>query len=364
MNKKKIINRVSWSLVAIIILYTFYFLWKQSQPVPEVYELLTPANRTIERTCVATGQIEPRQKTNLKPRITGTLSQIYVKAGQNVSVGQKIATVSIIPDMVALNNARSAVQSTKLTLDEARRQASTVEALYKKEVVSKEEYEKTNNALMQAEENYQKAVAQLDIVRYGTSRRQGEVNTTEVVSTVNGTIIDIPLKEGSPVVSTSPYNEGTTVAVVADMSDMLFEGKIDETEVEKLYIGMDAKINLGSNKEKLIEGKIEEISTLGVRDNGTIMFKVKARVEKGSINRAGYSANATFVTDRRENVISIEETAVVFEQGKTYVYRLVSNNKVQKFERIPVEIGLSDGIYIEILNGVTADMTIRGNLLN
>ena len=194
------------------------------------------------------------------------------------------------------------------------------------------------------------------------------VNTTIVKATMSGKVIDIPLKEGASVVSTSPYSEGTTIATIADVSDMIFDGKIDETEIDRLVVGIPARITVGSSLERHITGTLEEISSMGVKENGTVMFSLKASVDSddGTTElRAGYSANAEFITARADDVISIEETAVSFEDGGTYVYRLVSTDrKDQKFERIPVTTGLSDGIYIEIKDGVTKDMVLRGNKMN
>ena len=368
--KKKITRIAIWTLVICFLGYTFYFLWSQSQPIPDKYELVHPETRTIVSKSVATGQIQPRKKVSVKPRITGTLAQICVKNGDRVQAGDLIAVVKIIPDMTALNEAQSSVQATKLRYDEASREADRVKSLYEKDVVSKEEYEHSQSNLSLAKENMLKAQAALDIVLYGSSKRSGDVNTTKVTSTMTGTVIDLPLKEGASVVSTNTFSDGTTIATVADMEDMIFEGKIDETEVEKLIVGSEVTITLGSNRDRLIRGVLEEIATLGVKENGTIMFplKVSVRLEDGeSVVRAGYSANAEFVTATVENVLSVDETSVVFDKDKKYVYVLRSKEEdveAQEFERVEVRTGLSDGIYIQILEGVTPDMVLRGNKLN
>lgn len=367
---KKILKTIAWSLVGIFAIYTFYYLWAQSQPVPVVYELLKPEVRTIVRRSVATGQVEPRDKVNVKPRITGILTNICVKAGQQVKVGDVIARIQIIPDMTALNEAQSLVESSRLSLEEIERETKRIVALFSKGVVSREEYEQAQNKLELARETLKKFQSALEIVLKGSSSRTGNVNTTVVTSTMNGTIIDLPLKEGASVVSTNPYTDGTTIATIADMTNMIFKGKIDETEVGRLHEGMPICLTLGAMRDNKIAGILEEIATMGVKENGSIMFELKASVHMENapdVIRAGYSANADIVTDRQENILSIEETAIKFEGGKAYVYCLTSDpedKKHQMYERIPVEVGLSDGIYIGISKGITDNMIFRGNQVN
>ena len=365
---KKALKIVLWALVAAFVLLTFFFLWRQSKPAAETYELLKPVERTIYQSSIATGQIQPRREVYVKPRITGILTQINVKVGQEVATGDVIARVSVIPDMSSYNEAQSAVEASNLQLQEAQREYDRNKTLFEGDVISREEFEKSSHNLSLAKENAEKAQSSLDIILYGSSKRSGSVNTTIVKATMSGKVIDLPLKQGASVVSTSPYSEGTTIATIADVSDMIFDGKIDETEVDRLTVGTPARITVGSSLDRHITGTLEEISSMGVKENGTVMFSLKASVDSddGTTElRAGYSANAEFITAQADSVISIEETAIAFEDGGTYVYKLVSaEKKDQKFERIPVVTGLSDGIYIEIKEGVTEDMVLRGNKLN
>ena len=366
---KEIFKILLWSIVAAVVAVTFFLLWRQSRPTADRYELLHPESRTILQSSIATGQIQPRRYVNVKPRITGILSQTNVKVGQNVKSGDVIARVSVIPDMTSYNEALSAVESSSLQLEEAQREYDRAKSLYEGEVIPKEEFEKASHNLSLAKESLSRAQSSLDIILYGSSKRSGAVNTTIVTATMTGKIIDLPLKNGASVVSTSPYSEGTTIATIADVNDMIFDGKIDETEVDRLAVGIPANITVGSNVDRHLTGTLEEISSMGVKENGTVMFNVKASVltdDGKSELRAGYSANAEFITDRSENVISVEETAISFEDGQPYVYRLVSpvDREDQKFERVAVKTGLSDGIYIEIREGVTPDMILRGNKLN
>ena len=365
---KKGFKTALWVVALGIVAVTFFFLWKQSRPEPVRYEILTSETRTISRSSVATGQIRPRRSVSVKPRITGILSTIDVKVGQEVKTGDVIARVSVIPDMNSYNEALSAVESASLHLKEARRAFERTESLYKEGVVPREEYEKASHALALAKEDENRAKSSLDIILHGSSSRSGAVNTTIVRATMSGKVIDLPLKTGASVVSTSPYSEGTTIATIADVTDMIFDGKIDETEVDMLSVGLLARITVGSSLDRRITGTLEEISAMGVKENGTVMFSVKASIDSDSGTtelRAGYSANAEFITAEARDVVCVEEAAIAFEDGGTYVYKLVSpEGAEQKFERVKVVTGLSDGLYVEIKEGVAPGAVLRGNKMN
>ena len=363
---KNIFKKVLWALLACFVLYTFYFLWAQSQPKPDVYELLTPKKRTIQKSCVATGAIESRKQIEVKPRATGTIKQICVTIGQNVTAGQTIAVIEIIPDMQNLSDAKSDVESSRLKVEESQREANRAKALFDKGVIGREEYEKTMSALAIDKENYTKARSSLDVVLTGSSARAGSVNTTIVKASMDGTIVSLPLKEGASVVATNSYNQGTTIATIADLNKLRFSGKIDETEVEHLYIGMPMNITISAADGAHYAGNIEEIASGSTVDNGTVMYEIKGSVVPVAgdkiISRSGYSANAEIITAHSDDVLSVEEAAIEFSGDSTFVYRLIQgDDSNQTFERIPVTVGLSDGIYIELKSGVKKGDVLRGN---
>lgn len=363
---KKIYKKGLWVFLFCFVAYTFYFLWAQSQPKPDIYELLTPTQRSIQRICVATGSIESRKQIDVKPRATGTIKQICVKIGQSVTVGQTIAIIEIIPDMLSLSEAKSAVESTRLKVEESQREANRIKNLFDKGVVGREEYEKAISKLDLDKEDHLKAKSALDVVLTGSSARAGNVNTTIVKASMNGTIVSLPLKEGASVVATNSYNQGTTIATIADLGTLRFSGKIDESEVERVYLGMPMNIKIGANKGAQYTGNVEEIASGSTIDNGTVMYEIKGSVQPvgngKNICRSGYSANAEIITDHADNVLSVEESAIEFIGDSTYVYRLISGDKEkQQFERVPVTIGLSDGIHIELKTGVKKGDVLRGN---
>ena len=362
---KKYIKIGLWCLVGIFVIYTFWFLWAQSQPKQVVYEILTPQVRDIVKTTVASGKVEPRDEVNVKPQIQGIITELYVEAGDKVRKGDPIARVAVIPDMSALNQAQSSVRTTQLSLEEAEREHARIETLYEKGVVAREEYEQSQNNLEKARESAQSAQDALDIVTDGISKRSGQINTTIVRSTITGTVLDVPVKKGTSVINANSYNEGTTVATVADMSQIIFRGNIDETEVGRMRTGMDLQLNIGALQGVTLPAVMQYISPKGTESNGAVLFEVKAAatIPDTIVIRAGYSANATVELARHNQVLSVQETAIEFSGDSTFVYVLTSatDAEAQTFQRQPVRVGMSDGIYIEVTEGLTETMQLRGN---
>lgn len=362
---KKYAKIFGWCVAGLFVIYTFYILWAQSQPKEIVYSLITPEIRDIQKSSVASGKVEPRDEVNVKPQIQGIITELYVEAGEKIKKGDPIAKVAVIPDMSSLANAQSSVRSAQLTLEELEREFERVETLHQKGVVSREEYEQAQTNLEKQRESAQSAQDMLDIVTDGISKRAGKINTTIVRSTISGTILDVPVKVGTSVINANSYNEGTTVATVADMNNIIFRGNIDETEVGKLRTGMDVSLGIGAIQGIKLPATLEYISPKGLNSNGAILFEIKAaaQIPDTLIIRAGYSANAEIVFASRKQVMTVQETAIQFEGDSTYVYKLTSAEGVipQTFERIPVKVGLSDGLYIEITEGIDNSMKLRGN---
>lgn len=362
---KKAFKIAGWSLVGLFIVYTFYFLWKQSQPAPIVYELITPQQRDIVKKTTATGSVEARNQVEVKPLATGVISQLMVQPGKHVNQGDIIATIKIIPDMAQLNQAKSQVESARIASAEQQREFDRIKALYDKGVVSREEYEMKEAQLAEAKESVTAAQTQVEVITKGQSTRSGNVNITSLRSTISGLVLNVPVKVGSSVSGTSAFTEGTTVAKIADMGDIIFRGYIDETEVSKLRQGMELELTLGSMQDVKIPATLDYIAPEGEMQNGAMMFELKAsaHIPNDVTIRSGYSANANIVIAKAAQVLSCDETAIEFADGKTYVYVLTSNPKDeehQQFERREVSIGISDGLYVELKSGVKAGELIRG----
>jgi len=366
---KKPIRVIGLCVLAVFVVYTLYFLWKQSQPKPVVYELVSPELRTIVKRTTVAGSMEARRQVAVKPQTTGIISHLLVEPGDKVKAGQVIATVSIIPDMAQLNEAKSRVEAARITLGEVQREYDRIHALYKDGVVSREEYEKQSTHLASARESVLAAESQVQVITRGQSARSGNVSVTELRSTITGVVLSVPVEVGASVSGTSAFTEGSTVAKIADMSDIIFRGFIDETEVAQLRLGMDIELHLGSMQEVTIPAKLNYISPEGVMQNGAKMFEVKATasIPDDVTIRSGYSANASIVLGTARDVLSCDETAISFEDGKPYVYVLTSSpddTAHQQFERRAVTIGLSDGLSIELKSGVKSGELLRGNLVS
>ena len=362
---KNIFKKALWVLLACFVGYTFYFLWAQSQPKPDIYELLTPEQRTIQQICIATGTIEAREIVDLKPQVTGTVSELRVKAGDYVKQGDIIAVLKVIPDMSQLNNAQSNVESARITLEETEREARRSQALFEKGVISKEENESKQTELAKAKETLIAAKYAVDVITKGSSKRSATVNTTEVRTNMSGVVLNIPVKVGTSVSGSSQFSEGTTVAKVGNMSNLIFKGNIDETAVDQLRIGMEAKVTIGAKPDETLTAILEYIAPEGTEQNGAKVFEIRAgvKVPDGVKIRSGYSANADIVLAEVKDALAIDESAIVFEDQKPYVYQLTSkesDEENQQFKRLPVELGISDGLFVAIKSGVDKSMKLRG----
>lgn len=348
----------------VLLLGTFWFLWQKTRPVKFVYTIVQPATDTIRQYVVATGKVEPRDEVLIKPQISGIVSDVYKEAGQTVRKGEVIATVKVVPEMGQLSGAESRVSVAELSLAQTRRETDRTEALHEKGVVSDEEAEQARTLLLKAEEELQNARENLEIVKDGISSRFKELSNTQIRSTIDGMILDVPIKVGNSVIQANTFNDGTTIATVADMTNMLFRGNVDETDVGKLREGMPVRLTIGALQNVELDAVLEYVSPKATEENNVILFEVKAAVKipDAVFVRAGYSANASVVIQSREGVLTLPESTVEFEGGKTYAYLLTSPEgaEEQTFERREVSLGLSDGINIEITEGVTPEDKVRG----
>ncbi|MFA7155758.1 MAG: efflux RND transporter periplasmic adaptor subunit, partial [Proteiniphilum sp.] len=284
------------------------------------------------------------------------------EAGDKVQAGDIIARIQVVPDMVNLSSAESRVERAQLAADQSRVNYERDGKLYENEVISREEFEKVELQYKNDREELRAANDNLSLVRTGITRSSAKTSNTLVRSTVSGTILDIPVKVGNSVIQSNNFNDGTTVASVANLSDMLFVGKIDETEVGKLTTGMPMEISIGAIQDLRIPASLEYVSPKGVEESGAILFEMKAALQlpDSIFIRAGYSANADIILDKRSQVITIAESAVEFSGDSTFVH-LLTSEKPQAFERKQIEIGLSDGIHIEVKEGLQENNKVRGS---
>ena len=345
-------------LAAVLFIGTFVYLFQRSRPKEALYEEETAAIGDVVRSTVVTGKIQPRDEVNIKPQISGIISDLYKEAGQTVKKDEIIAKVKVIPDMSQLSAAQSRVRLAEVNLDQAKTNYNREKALYDKDLVSADEYEKILQAYNQAKEELAGAKEGLEIVRDGVSSANASGSSTLVRSTISGLILDVPVKVGNSVTQSNTFNDGTTIATVADMDDLIFDGNIDETEVGRLSTGMPVKISVGALQELSFDAVLEYISPKATVNNGANQFEIKASVKVPSdvTIRSGYSANAEIVLDKASGVVTLPESAIQFEGENTYVMAKEADGYVRR----DVVTGLSDGIKIEIKDGVSDGETVRG----
>ncbi len=359
---KKYIKLIIAAIIALIFFGTFVFLWQKSQPKEIVYSEFTPEKTDLKKTTIITGKIEPRNEVNIKPQISGIIAELMKEPGDRVQQGEVIARVKVIPDMGQLSSAESRVRLADINLRQVETDYARVQNLHDQKLVSDEEYEKSRQQLQQAQEEKAAAVDALQVVRDGVSKANASASSTLIRSTISGIILDVPVKVGNSVINSNTFNDGTTIATVANMQDLIFRGNIDETEVGQLSIGVPMKITIGALQDLQFEATLEYISPKATESNGANQFEIKAAVmvsADGHI-RSGYSANAEIVLAQATQALAVPESAIEFVGDSTFVYLVKGEGKQKTYERKAVVTGLSDGVNIEIKQGLTADQKVRG----
>jgi HlyD family secretion protein len=347
-------------LLLVLFVGTLLFLYSKSQADPVVYETETPFKATIIKKTVATGSLVPRREVEIKPRVSGVVDELFVEPGDPIKAGQDIARIKIIPNVVSLNQAEAAVDAARINFENARKEEARYQTLLKQNLISEVEFNRFQLEHRLRQQELHSATSNLQLVKSGAAKGGGAGKVSNVVSsTVDGMVIDVPVKEGTSVTETNNFNAGSTIALVADMGDMIFQGKVDESEVGKIKVGMPLEIVVGAIDKQKLEGKLEYIAPKGVEVEGAMQFEIKAAIipDKDVFIRAGYSANADIVLDKRVDVLAVHEALLQFEKdGKPYVEVEVSS---QRFEKRPVDVGVSDGVQIEVLKGVDLKTPIK-----
>jgi HlyD family secretion protein len=342
------------------VLATFGYLYNKSRKKPVVYEIKNPTVANIIKKTVATGSVVPRKEIAIKPQVSGIIEELYIVAGNKVKKGDLIAKVRIIPDMVNLNNAESRLKRAQINLDDARTVYDRQKKVYEQGVIPEADFQQYKLAYNNASEELESAENNLQLIREGVSKKSGNVTNTLIRSTINGMVLDVPVEVGNSVIESNNFNEGTTVASVADMGEMIFKGKVDETEVGKLKSGMPLTLTIGAIDNVKFEANLEYISPKGKEENGAIQFEIKAAVAliDTVFIRANYSANADIVLERADSVLSIEESLLKFDHDSAYVE--IETTTPQVFEKKYIKTGLSDGINIQVREGLTKEDKIKG----
>lgn len=360
---KKYLKITLLVVVAAIFIGTFIFLYQKSKPKTTVYETITPEIADLEKTTVATGKVEPRDEVLIKPQISGIISEVYKEAGQTIKQGEVIAKVKVIPELGQLNSAESRVRVAEISTAQAETDHERIKKLYNDKLISREDYEKSEVEIKKAREELQTAKDALEIIKEGITKNSASFSSTLIRSTIDGLILDVPIKVGNSVIMSNTFNDGTTIATVANMNDLIFKGKIDETEVGRIHEGMPVKLTIGALQNLTFNAELEYISPKGVEENGANQFEIKAAVHApDSVQiRSGYSANAEIVLQRAQKVLAVPEGIIEFSGDSTFVWVMTDSIPEQKFERRQIKTGMSDGIKLEIKEGLTGKEKVRAS---
>lgn len=354
---KKIFKYGFLALVLFVFVGTAVFLVKKSQAKPEVYTTDTPVKTTIVKKTVATGKVIPRREIEVKSQVSGVVEKVYVVAGQTVKKGDILAKITLRPNMLNVNSAESQLQTAKINLQNSEIEYNRQKRLFAQKLISESEYNKflvSYNLQREAVNNAENALL---LLKSGATKNSDKVSNL-IPATVDGMVLDVPNKEGAFIVESSTFQSGTSLAILADMNDMIFEGLVDESEVGKLKEGMELVLNIGALQGKPFSAVLEYVSPKGVTDQGTIKFTIRAAVKlnKDLFLRSNYSANADIVLDKKENVLAINEGNLILEEKASFVE---VETAPQKFEKREVKTGISDGINIEIVSGLKATDKVK-----
>ena len=354
MKKKLIFGGIAVALVAVLI-----WFGKKNSKSPVEYETEKPFKTNIVRKTVATGKVIPLEEVEIKPQISGIIDKIFVEEGAKVNKGDLIAKVRVVPNEQALIGAKGRVSNSKLQLENAKIVYNRNKKLFDSGVISRKEFEIIELTYNQAKQDLQNAQNDYQIIRRGYTGSGGSANTN-IRATTSGMVLEIPVKEGYQVIQSNNFNAGTTIASIADMSKMIFEGKVDEAEVGKLELGIKIEVVLGAIENKKFPARLNFIAPKGTEENGAVQFKIKADVtlDEEYFVRAGYSANADIVLEKKDSVLSIKESLLQFDKKTEKPYVEVKTSD-QEFERKDIKLGISDGINVEIDSGLTANDEIK-----
>ena len=371
---KRSITIISLIVIAIVFGGALYYLYQKNAEDPVVYTTETASTQTIVKKTVATGSIVPKEEVLIKPNISGIIDEIFVEAGDIIKSGDLIAKVKVVPNVSSLTSAKNNInaannqlETARLALENERNIFNRQKALFDKGVISANEFDTAQITFNQAQQRYNQEKVNLtaarqnfDIIKTGTTSGLGATANTEIRATVSGMVLDVPVKTGNQVIEANNFNDGTTIATLADVDKMIFEGKVDESEVGKIKENLPLEITVGAIENKKFDAILDYIAPKGVEENGAIQFEIKGTLNKKDTTfiRAGLSANASIILAKVDSVMALKEALVQFDP-KTKAPFVEVENGDQQFERKDIELGISDGIFVEVKKGVDKEDKIK-----
>lgn len=352
-------------IIALFFVGAMYYLYQKNQEDPTVYKTETPTMDTIVNTTVATGNIVPNEEIEIKPNISGIIDTVYVEAGDIVKAGDLLARLRVVPDVNNLASSRNQIRTAKIALDNEEKLYNRQKSLFDKGVISANDFDNAQVSYDQAIQTYKAAQETYEIIETGSSRSLGNTTNTNIRATITGMVLDVPIKAGNQVIEANNFNEGTTIASLANVNDMIFEGKIDESEVGKIHVGLPLEITVGAIPNKTFDASLFYISPKADSDeetsgSGAVQFEIKGQLKNrdSTFIRAGLSANASIILDKAEDVLAIKEALVQFDDKTDQAYVEIKTGD-KKFERRDIELGISDGIMVEVKKGLSKDDKVK-----
>lgn len=357
---KKSVTRIILLLIVVSFGAAMYYLYQKNNEDSVVYETEQPATRTVIKKAVATGSILPLEEVLIKPNISGVIEEVFVEGGDFVKSGDLLARIKVVPNLNVLNDARNSIDESKIGLDDQLRNLERQKNLYGKGVISQVDLERAQVTYDQAKQSYAAANKRYDIVRTGTTRGFGNSANTLIKATVSGMVLEVPVEVGNQVIESNNFNEGTTIAAIADVDKMIFEGKVDESEVGKIKENMPLEISVGAIENTIFDAVLDYIAPKGNAENGAIQFEVKGTMQKQDsiFIRAGLSANASIILAKADSVLTLKEALIQFDKETKKPYVEIATAE-QQFERKDIELGISDGIFVEVKSGIAKEDKIK-----
>ena len=353
---------VRYSLIAFIlfgVLFAAAYFIKSNSTASITYETQTALITSIEKKTVATGKVVPEDEVEVKPQVQGILESLFVEEGDFVQEGQLLAKIKVVADEGQLNSAKGRLANAKIVLKNSEIEYKRNKSLFEKEIISQQEFQTAELNYNRAKQDVNNAQSDYEIIKLGSAGGSASANTN-VRATVSGTVLELPVKEGGQVIASNAFNAGTTIAIIADLKKMIFEGKVDEAEVGKMKIGMPLDVSLAAIQDKTFDAKLKFIAPKGNEEQGAVQFKIEGDVtlDDDFFVRAGYSANAALVLERKDSILALPEALLQFDKTTEQAYVEIQVGE-QKFERKDIEIGISDGINVEVISGITLEDKIK-----
>ncbi|MEM8846421.1 MAG: efflux RND transporter periplasmic adaptor subunit [Bacteroidota bacterium] len=350
---KKSVTIIILVLILVVFGGSMYYLYQKNSEDPIVYKTEQPSKQSIVKKAVATGSILPLEEVLIKPNISGVIEEIYVEGGDYVKSGDLLAKIKVVPNLTALNDARNGINEAKINLEDQKRNYDRQLALFNKGVISQADLERAQVTFDQAKQSFGAANQRFDIVKTGTTRGLSSAANTLIRSTVSGMVLEVPVEVGNQVIESNNFNEGTTIAAIADVEKMIFEGKVDESEVGKIKEELPLEITVGAIENRVFDAVLDYIAPKGKEENGAIQFEIKGTLTKEDTTfiRAGLSANASIILARADSVLALKEALVQFDDETKAPFVEIETSE-QKFERRDIELGVSDGIFVEVKSGI------------